>query len=310
MRPDRSHILFALLGAIVAAFLVFNNAMRNANNLPQTSTAFNISTSIYPLYFFTAQIAGNAAHVSNITPVGVEPHDYEPSAQNIITIEKSKLLVLNGALEPWAKDIKENLSGKTTKILEVGDGLFTQEITDEHGGQKQDPHIWLSPVLAQQMVQKIADEMVSLDSANEATYRKNADGMMTALKVLDLQYKQGLEHCARRDIMTSHAAFGYLASTYNLKQIAIADLSPDEEPALQKLADLAQFARKNNVKYIFFESMVSPKFAETLAQEVGAQTLVLNPIEGLTDEEIAQGKDYITEMQQNLQNLRMALECQ
>jgi zinc transport system substrate-binding protein len=115
--------------------------------------------------------------------------------------------------------------------------------------------------------------------------------------------------CSKSDFITSHAAFGYLASTYKLRQIAIAGLSPDAEPSAQQMADIAKFAKNNGVKIIFFESLVSPELSQTLAREVGAQTLVLDPIEGLTDNDIQNGKDYFTQTESNLSNLKIALEC-
>ena len=124
-----------------------------------------------------------------------------------------------------------------------------------------------------------------------------------------MAYRQGLSNCAEKNIITSHAAFGYLATTYGLNQVSISGLSPDAEPSPQQLADIVKFAKDSHVKYIFFESLVSPKLSQAIANEVGAQTLVLNPIEGLSDEELAQGKDYFSIMRNNLKNLQTALQC-
>ena len=126
---------------------------------------------------------------------------------------------------------------------------------------------------------------------------------------MDTEYKQGLSSCEGKNIITSHAAFGYLAAAYGLNQVPIAGLSPDAEPSPRQLADIAKFAKDNQVKYIFFESLVSPKLSQTIATEVGAQTLVLNPIEGLSEEEMSHGKTYFSVMQDNLTNLRTALQC-
>lgn len=128
--------------------------------------------------------------------------------------------------------------------------------------------------------------------------------------MLDKDYRSGLSKCNKKDIITSHAAFGYLAKEYGFNQLAIAGLSPDEEPTLQTLKNISDFAKKNNVQYIFFESLVSPKLSETIANEVGAKTLVLNPLEGLSIQDIAEGKNYFTEMRSNLNQLKIALQCQ
>ena len=268
-----------------------------------------VATSFYPLYFFSEQIAGGKANVVNITPAGAEPHDYEPTAQDIAQIENSKLLVLNGGgLEAWGNDIKQNLNPKNNLIVVAGQDLTNQQVAEE-GKNIIDPHIWLSPPLAKEMVDKITQGFIQIDSGNEKYYQTNADTLKFKLNDLDVQYKQGLANCAEKNIITSHAAFGYLATAYGLNQVPITGLSPDAEPSPQQLVDIVKFAKANNVNYIFFESLVSPKLANTIATELGAKTLVLNPIEGLSNDEIAQGENYFTEMENNLINLKTALQC-
>jgi len=273
-----------------------------------SSGKIQVTASFYPLYFFAGQIGGDKVNVINITPAGAEPHDYEPTAQDIAQMENSKLLVLNGALEPWGDNIKQNLNSKNTVIVTVGDGIINQQVLEE-GKKITDPHIWQSPLLAKKIVDKITDGFIKIDPANKDYYQFNANALKVKLDELDQQYKQKLANCAQKNIITSHAAFGYLATAYGLNQVPIAGLSPDAEPSSQQLADIVKFAKANNVKYIFFESLVSPKLSDTIASEVGAKTLVLNPIEGLTNEEIAQGQNYFTKMQDNLANLQIALQC-
>jgi zinc transport system substrate-binding protein len=159
------------------------------------------------------------------------------------------------------------------------------------------------------MVDKIEAELIKINPNNTSYYQSNKKILKEKFVSLDNDYKQGLSNCVEKNIITSHAAFSYLATTYNLNQIAITGVSPDSEPSLKQLATVAQFATDNNVKYIFFESLLSPKLSQTIAKEVGAKSLVLNPIEGLTDEEVASGKDYFSEMRNNLANLKIALQC-
>ncbi|MCX6779606.1 MAG: zinc ABC transporter substrate-binding protein, partial [Candidatus Magasanikbacteria bacterium] len=228
------------------------------------------------------------------------------STQDIAKIEDSAMLVLNGGkLEAWGEQIKENLQGKQTLILTVGENIATKEI-EEDGEKIQDPHIWLDPVLAKKEVEMIANGLAQVDPANNEFYQANATQLLSRLDTLDTEFNQGLKSCIKRDIITSHAAFGYLAAQYQLNQVAISGLSPDSEPSVQKLTQVAEFAKKNQIKYIFFESLVSPKLSQTIASEMGAQTLVLNPIEGLSDEEIKNGKSYFSEMENNLKNIKMA----
>lgn len=275
-----------------------------------TDSRLKITTSFYPLYFFTKEIADDRADVYNITPAGAEPHDYELTSEDRARIEDSSLLVLNGAmLEPWGSNIKNILAGSTTKVVTVGDILATDTL-NENGAIGRDPHVWLDPVLAKKEVATIADALIQTDPRNTASYQANLQVLNGKLDALDAQYRSALQTCQQKNIVTSHAAFNYLAKEYGLNQVSITGLSPDAEPSAETLAQIADFARKNNVKYIFFESLVSPKLAETVAREVGAQTMVLNPIEGLTDTDIAAGKNYFTEMEANLNNLKLSLQCQ
>jgi zinc transport system substrate-binding protein len=268
-----------------------------------------VSTSFYPLYYFASQIGGDRAIVTNITPAGTEPHDYELTPRDIVLIDQSRLLILNGGgLEVWGKQIERNIDTTKTTLIIVGKGLTRRQLT-ENSQPYTDPHIWLSPVLAAVMVDRITQSFVAVDPADSVYFLANSDTLKARLDSLDQAYRQNLSNCATRDIITSHEAFGYLATAYGLRQVSIAGLSPDVEPSPRQLAEIASFARQNDIKYIFFESLASPKLARTIASEVGAQVLILNPLEGLTADEQAQGKNYFTVMRENLANLQKALLC-
>lgn len=283
-----------------------------------TVNGIQVAASFYPVAYFASQIGGDRASVQTITPSGVEPHEFEPTAQDIAMIQESKLLILNGiGFEPWYARIATDVTQKNIQVVQAGEGLNLLEGTEENHEEEghadeenvKDPHVWLSPVLAQQEVAKILAGYIAADPANEAYYVANAQKLTDQLKQLDTKYKEGLQTCKHQDIVTSHTAFAYLAQEYGLNQVAIAGLSTSQEPSTQELAAVSTFARENEVKYIFFESLVSPKLSETIANEVGAQTLVLDPIEGIPDDEIKQGKNYFTVMEDNLKNLQTALEC-
>ena len=286
-------LIFSVLG--LSLFFVYKRQVVNVN-----SQKLQITASFYPYYFFASEIGGDKVQVVNITPAGAEPHDYELSSGDIVQIENSKLLILNGIVEPWGADIQKNLEGKNTEIIIAGQGLFNYSA---------DPHVWVSIRLAEKQVATILNEIVQIDPGNASYYKENANKLLSDLNNLDQDYKNGLSNCQKKDIVTSHAAFGYLASDYGLTQIPIAGLSPDTEPSLEQLANITNFVRKNNIKYIFFESLVSPKLAETIAKETGAKTLVLDPLEGLTPDALSKGENYLTVMEENLHNLRVALEC-
>lgn len=300
-----------IIAVLVVAAVGFKAYLFFANQKPRTSSAnISITASFYPLAFFTSQIVGDTADVYTITPAGAEPHAYEPTTRDVARIEDSALLILNGGnFEPWGDDETSALAGTDTTVIAVGEQFATNTM-EEDGETTRDPHVWLDPVLAKKIVATILAGVVEVDPTNAVTYRANAATFESALDALHQEYVAGLANCQKKEMITSHAAFSYLAARYGLTQVAISGISPDAEPSARTLAEVADFAQKNDVQYIFFESLVSPKFAETIAEEVGAQTLVLNPLEGLSDDEIAAGETYITVMQENLNNLRTALQCQ
>lgn len=261
----------------------------------------SVVTSFYPLYFLLQEIGGEKLDIKNLTPTGVEPHDYEPTAKDILSVQKANLLVLNGgAFETWGNKVKEDLQTSGVTVIEVGVELF----------ERNDPHVWLSPPKIKVMAKKVADALIELDAKNSDFYRGNLVILLERLTTLDGLYVRSLANCEGRDFVTSHDAFWYLAKTYDLNQVSIAGISPDEEPSTRQMTEITKFAKDKEVKYIFFESLVSPKLSETIAEEIGAETLVLDPIEGIGDNDQSLGKNYLTIMEQNLVNLKIALQCQ
>ena len=174
-----------------------------------------------------------------------------------------------------------------------------------HGGL--DPHVWLSPAMAVKQVRNIEAGLAEAAPEHREAFKANADAYVTKLEALDKEFRDGLKNAKRKDFITQHAAFGYLAQEYGLTQVPIAGLSPDQEPSAAQMAEVIEFAKEHNVKTIFFETLVSSNVAETIASEIGASTSVLNPIEGLTEEDIADNLDYIAIMRQNLDALTKAL---
>lgn len=304
MRGISRSILIALLAFLSIGLLVYVRTTTPPSLVSPENEAKKISvvTSFYPLFFFTSRIAGQQVDILNVTPPGSEPHDYEPTPQNMARIERSDLVILNGVgLEPWGDTLQETLKDSSATILAVGD-------TVNEGNR--DPHGWLSPRLAKKYGEIITHALVTIDPASRELYEENARALYEDLTLLDTHYREGLRTCKKKNIITSHAAFGYVAAEYGFHQLSIAGLSPDAEPTPKKLVLLADFAKQHDSRIIFFETLVSPKLAETLAREVGAQTLVLNPLEGLTRDEEGKEKSYLTEMEQNLTALRTALQCE
>lgn len=296
--------------AVLAATL----SLAACNQSPSPSGKLLVIASFYPLYEFAREVAGPAAQVVSLVPPGVEPHDWEPSPQDLARIRDARIFIYNGAgLEPWVPKLLGEATSPGTVMVRVTDGvpLLAPE-ADAHGSGQvppADPHVWLDPVLAQSIVERIRVAFVQVDPAHAALFDDNARALTGKLQNLHEAFATGLERCARREIVTSHAAAAYLARRYRLRVVPVMGLVPDAEPTPAQLAAIVRFAREKKVKYIFFETLVSARLAETLAREIGAHTLVFNPIEGVTPEEAAAGRGYVALMEQNLRNLRTALEC-
>ena len=308
--PPLAKKILLTLGMFVLLMAAGIYLLRHRTSTDFSEKNIRVTTSFYPLYFFVQSLGKDRVTVTNITPPGAEPHEYEPTAQDILTMNTSALLVLNGGgLEPWGASIQKNMQSAQTFVVVASKDLSLKTLRED-GKTFSDPHVWLSPPLAKQMVNAIASGLEAVDPVNASFYAQNADVLQAKLSALDAEFRSGLSECKQKEIVTSHTAFAYLASTYGLKQISIAGVSPDSEPSPAQLANIASFVKKNNVSTIFFEQLVSPKLSETLAREVGARTAVLDPLEGMTAIDEAQRKDYFTQMRSNLETLKKALVCQ
>lgn len=268
---------------------------------PVKSGKMKVVTSFYPLYFLANEIGKEKVEVTNLTPAGVEPHDYELTARDIMAVQQAKLLILNGGrLEAWGDKVKKDLKGSGLAVLEVGESLI----------ENNDPHVWLSQTKYKQELWLVEKKLVELDPLNEEYYLSRATDLDQRLTKQKEEFDRGLRSCRLKDFITSHQAFGYLANDFGLREVAIAGLTPEEEPSTKQLAEVAKIAKDKEIRFIFFEKLVNPKLSETIAQEVGAKTLVLDPAEGISDNDLKLGKNYFTIMAENLNNLRIALECQ
>lgn len=269
---------------------------------PNLSDKIAVVVSFYPLADFAKNVGGDLVSVTNITPAGAEPHDYEPSPKDIAKLYDAKLVILNGGgLDPWADKIESDLRQKGVMVVRMSDFL---------GMQKQhDPHFWLDPENAAKEADIIAEALIKIDNVHGKDYSLKVDDFKRKLGNLDREYENGLANCPGREIVVSHDAFTYLANRYHLTTYSIFGLLADAEPSPKTIADIVDVVKEKRLKYIFFETLVSPKLSETVAHETGAQILPLNPIEGLTEEQIASGENYISIMKSNLLNLRRALSC-
>jgi zinc transport system substrate-binding protein len=269
----------------------------------------DVVAAFYPLAFAAEQLGGDSVRVTNLTPPGAEPHDVELSVRDVERVRDADLvLYLGSGFQPALEDAAAEADGTALDLLS-GLSLHRGEShgkdhgeEPEGGGEEEsvDPHVWLDPVRFAAVVRRIGGELDRTDEAEELARR---------LEALDRAYKHGLAHCARRELVTSHAAFGYLAERYDLEQIPIAGISPEAEPSPRELEHVVETVRDHGARVVFFETLLSPRLAETVAREAGVTTDVLNPIEGLSDDELERSEDYFSVMRTNLTAIRRALGC-
>jgi zinc transport system substrate-binding protein len=251
-----------------------------------------VAASFYPLAFAAEELGGDRVDVVNLTPPGTEPHDLEPTPSDVRELKSADLVLLLGhGFQPQLEDA----AGTSDRVVEL---LDTPGLNRFENG---DPHVWLDPVRYELIGRKVGEELSASTSSVER--------FLARLKTLDSEYRRGLAHCVRDDIVTSHDAFGYLAQRYGLHQIPITGLSPEAEPSPKDLSRVVDLVRSTHATTVFSETLVSPRIAEAVASETGARTAVLNPIEGLEPSESARGEDYFSLMRSNLAVLRAALGC-
>jgi zinc transport system substrate-binding protein len=281
---------------IVPALLLLALVVAGCSAVP-TGGSKNVVAAFYPLAFAAERIGGPSVHVENLTPPGAEPHDIELTPREVGEIQTAAVvLYLSHGFQPAVEQAAKGSRGKRVDALAGLD--LRRGVGDEAG--KSDPHVWLDPVLFAKLVRRVG-----------AALGRPARAVALARKVLALDgaYRAGLAHCVRRDFVTSHAAFGYIAARYGLRQIPITGIDPESEPSPRRLQALIRLVRREQVTTVFFERLVSPRLAETVARDAGAKAAVLDPIEGLTPSEQARGVDYLALMRQNLRVLRSALGC-
>jgi zinc transport system substrate-binding protein len=258
----------------------------------------SVVAAFYPLAWAAEQIGGPKVDVHDLTPPGAEPHDVELTPRDVERIRSSDLvLYLGRGFQPAVEQAVEGRDGPSLDLLH-GQQLAPTSEGDEELAV--DPHVWLDPVRFEMIVTAVGRQLHRPRAARRLAAR---------LRALDRAYRRGLASCRRREIVTSHAAFGYLASRYSLRQIALTGLSPEAEPSPRAVEDLVQEVEASGSTTVFFESLVSPALAKTVAREAGVDTAVLDPVEGLTKDELAKGEDYLSIMRSNRRALRKALGC-
>lgn len=310
------------LSALVCACTLSLSLLTGCGTQPADTAAgdgrLRVLTSFYPMYDFACKIGGDCIDVTNMVPSGTEPHDWEPSTNDLKNLEKADVFIYNGAdMEPWADDLLVSRSD-TLHVVEASENveLRTTDGEHEHAHEHEDadhhhgdfdPHVWLDPENAKIEMEAIRDALCAADSENSTVFQSNYEKYAAELDALDAEFREKLAPLPNRTIVVAHEAFGYLCDAYGLTQVGIEGLSPDSEPDPGRMAEVIDFVREHSISTIFFEELVSPKVAEAIASETGAQAKMLSPLEGLSDEQAAAGADYFSVMHDNLAALMEAL---
>jgi zinc transport system substrate-binding protein len=250
--------------------------------------------------------------VANLTPAGAEPHDLELTPGDVAGLADADLVVYLAGFSPAVDEaVAAEASDRALEVGQFADlGLTYTPIEEGAAAPDEtatDPHFWLDPIRLADVADAIARRLGEADPDGTESFAAHAASLRDELESLDDELRTGLQSCEHRDVVTSHNAFGYLADRYDLVQVGITGLTPDEEPTATDLAAVTEFVGEHDVRTIYYETLVSPAIAETVAAETGAATAVLDPIEGLSDE--SAGSDYFTVMRADLASLQAGLAC-
>jgi zinc transport system substrate-binding protein len=284
--------------ALVIAVGLLSIGLVACSDTATNSEGLSIYTSFYPVYDFTKRILKGHGTVTNITPAGSEPHDYELTADNVKGMENADAIFVNGLnLEPWLSSLTSSLSAK---VFTVTTGITTRDIEGAV-----DPHVWLNPINAISELANIKNELITLDPNNSSDYEANYWDAMTLFEALDSSFESISGEFTNKYIVVSHAAFGYLCDRYGLDQIYVDGLSPDDEPSAEDISKIIDAVNTYHINTIFYEELISSEISDKIAEETGAKTEVLNPLEGLSADEL-ETEDYSSVMIDNFRKLLAA----
>ena len=260
-----------------------------------------VVTSFFPIYEFAKHVGGDRVNVMTLIPAGIEPHDYEPTIQQLHEAENADVVFFNGlGFEgSWIDRISNNNLVDTSVLSNLS-----------QGGQTRNPHIWLDPVFAKTQVQQITNALIEIDPKNKLYYQENAIDFIAKLDLLDSEIKVALQSCSKKDFIAFHDAFDYFAKRYGLIQHSIQGVSPEGEVLPQRIEETIRLAKDLGLNVIYAEELVDPRFTEVIAQEIlNGKVLVLSPLEGIEEDEDSSGIGYLEKMKQNISNLKVGLEC-
>ncbi|MEO9308839.1 MAG: zinc ABC transporter substrate-binding protein [Nitrososphaera sp.] len=318
-KPLLAAVGAGIVSIAIAITVAQSGTMQDQPQIPAETSKIKVIASFYPLYEFSKNVGGQTADVSMFIPIGIEPHDWEPSTGNLLELKKADMFVYNGVgMEPYVGKLVDSGEYQNVLFVETAGQIRLIKTDDQHTEESEeqghvilyDPHVWLDPILAKHQVETIKNAMIQVDPNNAQHYEDNAAKYLAELDALDSKIVTELSGCKKDTIVTFHTAFAYFANRYGIKTFALSGIVPESEATASDLKDMVDFIKENDINVIFAEELIDPKLVTVLADEAGIQVLTLSPLEGLSKEEIVRGTTYLDKMEENLQNIKIALECQ
>jgi len=296
-------IIIIVLLAIIAGFSLLNSQP------PSSDATLKVLATFYPLYDFAKNVGRDKVNVSILVPETVDVHDFDPTPSSIASVARADVLIYNGAgLEPWISSIVNAADNPNLKLVDSSKGIQLVQVPLQFRSNNQtyDPHIWLNPVLVKQQVNNILQGLIEADPADSQYFTQNANSYRSKLDNLNAQIITATTNVKTRYFVTFHESFAYFAKEYDLTQIPIAGPF-QEEPGANDIQNAINAINQYHLLYVGYESLENPDFPESISSQTNATLILMNPIEGLTAEDKAAGKDYLILMRENLSNIVLAL---
>lgn len=312
---------------LLACTAIILAACGNDTKNKASDDQISVYTTVYPLQYFSEQIGGEHVAVNSIYPPGTNEHTFDPTQKDMMNLADSDLFFYIGlGLEGFVDNAKKTLKNEDVTLVETTKNIDEEkfhvstatkeeeghdhdhEDEDGHHHGNIDPHVWLSPVISQDLARSIKDALVQKDPTHKEDYEANYKKLVTKLQNLDASYKEMADQAPQKEFYVSHASFGYIAGTYGLKQVSVAGLNSQDEPTQKQLASIVSQAKKDKIQYILFEQNVSSKLATVIQNDIGAQQMTVNNLSVLTKEDIAKDRDYFSIMEDNLKTFETVLK--
>lgn len=310
---------FNIFLIIFLTLFIFASCEKRDTKTQGQAKKLTIVTSLFPIYDFTREIARDKVNINLLLPPGVEPHSFDPRPTDIAALHNADIFIYtNIYMEPWIDDILKGIGNQNLLIIDSSKGIKFLKEKNNHAHDKKhkhsslDPHIWLDFTNAMVMVDNILEGLIKKDSHNADFYKNNVAQYKTRLVQLDEKFKKSLISCKKNIFVSGgHLSFSYLAEKYNIRYISVYEsLSPDAEPTPKQLSKIIGIMKQNDLRHIFYEELITPRIAETIARETGGSLLMLHAAHNISRNEFISGETFISLMEKNLENLRTALQCQ